>query len=151
MAHTHGVEFFELSSGDAIDLLTRNFVGRVAFAFHDRVDIEPISYVFADGWVYGRTSEGTKLTTVRHHPWVAFEVDEIEGQYDWRSVVVHGGLYVLDPDGGDRDRESYASALVLLRTMDTAALTAADPTPARMVLFRIHADDVTGRGARPSG
>ena len=57
---------------------SRAHVGRLAFTFHDRVDIEPISHVYSEGWVYARTSPGTKLTTVKHHPWVAFEVDEVQ-------------------------------------------------------------------------
>lgn len=57
----------------------RNRVGRLAFSFRDRVDIEPLHYVFRGGWLYGRPSPGSKLQTLRHNPWVAFEVDEIDG------------------------------------------------------------------------
>jgi uncharacterized protein len=148
MARTSHPEFFEPSRDEALELLQRHHVGRLAFSFHDRVDIEPISYVFADGWVYGRTAPGTKLTTVRHHPWVAFEVDEIEGQFDWRSVVVHGTLYFIDEEGGERAHEAHAHALELLRSIDASALTSADVTPERVALFRIYADDITARGAR---
>ena len=115
MALTDRPSFSELSGRDCVELLKRNHVGRIAFTFHDRVDIEPMSYVFAEDWLYGRTSPGTKVATVRHHPWVAFEVDEIEGRFDWRSVVVHGSMHLLEPDGGDRDRETYAAAIELLR------------------------------------
>ena len=148
MARTHRPEFFELPRTEAIALLKQQHIGRLAYAFHDRVGIEPISYVYSDGWVYGRTSPGTKLTAMMHHPWVAFEVDEIESRFDWRSVVVHGALYRLQPDGGDRDRETYSEAVRLLREFDAAVLTAADTTPERDILFRIHADELTARGAR---
>jgi uncharacterized protein len=151
MTRTQSPEFFELSRDDALALLARHHVGRLAFTFHDRVDIEPISYVLADGYLWGRTSPGTKLTTVRHHPWVAFEVDEIEGPFDWRSVVVRGTLYFLADEGSERARESYARAVELIRGMDASALTAADRTPERVVLFRIFADDITARGARSTG
>jgi nitroimidazol reductase NimA-like FMN-containing flavoprotein (pyridoxamine 5'-phosphate oxidase superfamily) len=148
MARTHKPELYEMPREDAIALLDRGHVGRLAFSFHDRVDIEPISYVYHEGWLYGRTSPGTKLLTVKHSPWVAFEVDEIEGRFDWRSVVVHGTLYLLDPDGGDREREAYTAALELLRSRDADVLTPADVTPHRSTLFRIHADAITGRAAR---
>jgi len=85
---------------------------------------------------------------VQHSPWVAFQVDEVESRFDWRSVVVHGTLYFLDPDGGDREREAYADAVQLLRSIDAAVLTPADATPQRSTLFRIHADAITGRAAR---
>jgi uncharacterized protein len=141
------VIFRTLDHAACVEVLERNHVGRVAFSFHDRVDIEPIHYVFAGGWVYGRTSEGAKLTMLGHNPWVAFEVDEIEGPLEWRSVVAHGAAYFLSPEGGERDRETYELALRHLRSFYAGTLTEADVAPFRTVLFRIFADDVTGRMA----
>jgi nitroimidazol reductase NimA-like FMN-containing flavoprotein (pyridoxamine 5'-phosphate oxidase superfamily) len=148
MSARKGPTFSELSRDEAVALLERNHVGRLAFSFHDRVDIEPISYVYADEWLYARTSNGTKLETVHHHPWVAFEVDEVQGRYDWQSVVVRGTIYFLYPDRGPRERETYDAAVALLRSVDGDALTDADATPNRRSLFRIHADEITGRTAR---
>ena len=150
MGRTGRPDFFELSRDDAVALLARNHFGRLAFSFRDRVDIEPISYVFSNGSLYGRTSHGTKLTTLRHDPWIAFEVDEIEGHFDWRSVVVHGTLYFLNDVTTERAGESYAHALELLRKFDAEALTPADATPDRIMVFRIYPDNIAGRGARSS-
>lgn len=140
--------FYDLPPREAIEMLERHHVGRLAFTFHDRVDIEPISYVFANGWVYARTSPGTKLAIVKHHPWVAFEVDEVRSRTDWQSVVVHGTIYFLEADR-DADRADYAAAVQILRSADGDALTPGDATPHRQVLFRIHADEIIGRAARP--
>jgi uncharacterized protein len=142
--------FFELSRDEAFELLARNRFGRLAFSFHDRVDIEPISYVLSNDWLYARTSPGSKLTVVQHHPWVAFEIDEIRSRTDWRSVVVHGTIYFLEPDR-EADRRDYDAAVKILRSIDADALTPADATPQRQVLFRIHVDDVVGKGAKPTG
>lgn len=142
--------FSELSRDDAIALLGRTHVGRLAFTFHDRVDIEPISHVYSEGWVYARTSPGTKLTTVKHHPWVAFEVDEIRSRVDWLSVVVRGTIYFLDPSRSSADRAIYDTGVQLLRAADAEALTEDDATPHRQALFRIHVDEITGRRASPS-
>lgn len=148
MAEIRRPVFYDLPRADALELLLRHHVGRLAFTFHDRVDVEPISYLFNDGWVYARTSPGTKLSIVRHNPWVAFEVDEVESRFDWRSVVIHGTIYFLDPSGGDHDREAYATALELMRAVDADVLTATDPAPHRSTLFRIHADQIIGRASR---
>ncbi|HXT17337.1 MAG TPA: pyridoxamine 5'-phosphate oxidase family protein [Gemmatimonadaceae bacterium] len=150
MALTSRPRFGELPAHDAIALLGRNHVGRLAFTFHDRVDIEPISYAYDERYIYARTSPGTKLTTMQHHPWVAFEVDEVEGQYDWRSVTVRGALYFLEPAGSDRDREAYDHAVEVLRAVDAEALTAGDPAPHRTRVFRIFVDELTGRQATTS-
>lgn len=151
MALTDAPRFRELSGGECIELLERNQSGRVAYTFHDRVDIEPISYAYSDGWIYGRTAPGSKLITIRHHHWVAFEVNEVEGRYDWRSVVVHGAMYVLEPNGGDRDRETWATALEVIRSSEDDALTPTDPTPHRNELFRIYVDEMVGRAASTEG
>ncbi len=125
-------------------LVKRNHVGRIGFTFHDRVDIEPISYVMSGQWLYARTSPGTKLLKVTHNPWVAFEVDEIEGPFAWRSVVMRGTVYFIETDRPSRD---FATAVRILRQLDPLAFTAGDSAPHRTVIFRVHVDVMEGRAA----
>ena len=145
-ADSSAPNFHEMNRAECDALLTRNHVGRIAFSYRDHVDIEPIHYVYADGWIYGRTTYGTKLRTLAHNRWLAFETDEISALFDWKSVVVKGALYVLEP-GGARG-ENYLKALELIRSLSPNALTQHDPAPERTVLFRIHADQITGRSSR---
>jgi nitroimidazol reductase NimA-like FMN-containing flavoprotein (pyridoxamine 5'-phosphate oxidase superfamily) len=130
-------------------VLARNNIGRIAFSYRDKVDIEPLSYVFMNGWIYGRTSLGSKLRVLAHNRWVAFETDELRSMFDWQSVIVKGALYRLDSKG--TQTEAYETAVTLLRTLMPLALSQGDPTPDRTELFRIHADRVTGRAATPGG
>jgi nitroimidazol reductase NimA-like FMN-containing flavoprotein (pyridoxamine 5'-phosphate oxidase superfamily) len=137
--------FRDLRVAECRALLRRHHVGRIAFAFRDRVDIEPISYVMSGEWLYARTSPGTKLVKLAHNPWVAFEVDEIDGPFDWKSVVMRGTAYFLE--GGARPSPEYTTAVRLLRKLDPRALTHEDAAPHRTVLFRIHVDALEGRAA----
>ena len=139
--------FRELSREECDVLLTRNHVGRVAFSFHDRVDVEPVHFVYAEGWIYGRTAPGAKVAILRHHPWVAFEVDEVEGLFDWRSVVAHGAVEIPEADGSLADREAYERILARIRKVLPSALSASDPAPERVLPFRIHVDTISGRAA----
>ena len=139
----------ELDRAECDAILARNHVGRVAFSYKDHVDIEPIHYVFSAGWLYGRTKYGTKLRTLAHNRWLAFETEEIDGTFDWRSVVVKGALYLLEGDGAQSD--TYEKAVEIFRTFIPHAFDADDPTPDRNVMFRIHIDQVTGREATSSG
>jgi nitroimidazol reductase NimA-like FMN-containing flavoprotein (pyridoxamine 5'-phosphate oxidase superfamily) len=123
-------------------ILARNHVGRVAYSFHERVNIVPVHYLYSDGWIYGRTSPGEKVEILAHHKWVAFEVDEVEGPYDWRSVVAYGGCYVLEAVVN-----AWRLALELSRTVVPEALGKDDPAPFRTVLFRIAIQESTGREA----
>jgi hypothetical protein len=150
MTRTGEPTFRDLTADEAAELLARNHIGRIAFSFHDRVDIEPLSYVFADGAIYLRTAPGSKLETLAHSPWVAFEVDEVEGQFDWRSVVVHGTVYVLHDSGGEIAREAYRVALDRIRQLVPKALTHRDPTPTRQVVLKLHLTEMRGRSASSS-
>ena len=153
MAKTHASDtarpqFRDMTRTECEELLARNNVGRIAFSLHDRVDIEPLHYVFADGWLYGRTSMGTKIATLQHHPWVAFEVDEHRGVFDWKSVVVKGMFYLLEPEDTPVTVDPImARGVALLRSLLPETLTASDPVPFRRTIFRIHLDEVTGREA----
>ena len=137
----------KLSREECDVILARNHIGRIAFSYRDKVDIEPLSYVFVNGWIYARTSPGSKLRTLAHNRWVAFETDEMRGMFDWDSVIVKGALYRLYEKGSQPD--VYTAAVVALRTLMPLALGADDPMPERKEIFRIHADRVTGRSARP--
>jgi nitroimidazol reductase NimA-like FMN-containing flavoprotein (pyridoxamine 5'-phosphate oxidase superfamily) len=136
-----------LTRAECDALLARNHVGRIAFSFHDRVDVQPIGYVYEAGWIFGRTSEGHKLTTLEHNRWLAFEVDEVRGPFDWASVVVHGSFHVLDPEGTERDQAVVQRAVHLLRDVVPESFTAEDPVAFRTVLFRISVGEMTGRAA----
>ena len=139
--------FLEMSRKEIDEILLRNYVGRLAFSFRDRVDIQPLSYAFEEPWIYLRTEEGAKISTLTHNRWAAFEVDEVDGPFDWRSVVVRGGVYVMDPEHGSTDEKSYRHAVALLRRAFPGALTEDDPAPFRDVVMRLHMDEVTGRRA----
>jgi nitroimidazol reductase NimA-like FMN-containing flavoprotein (pyridoxamine 5'-phosphate oxidase superfamily)/osmotically-inducible protein OsmY len=132
-------------------VLSRNNVGRIAFALHDRVNIVPINYVYSDGWVYGRTAAAGKLRDILRNRRIAFEVDEHVDMFEWRSVIVRGPLYLIQPDTTQRARSIYKTALAAMRRLMPAALTTADPVPYRDQLFRIRAADVSGRSSTPVG
>lgn len=123
-------------------LLARNNVGRIAFSLHDRVDVEPIHYVYTDPWIFGRTSQGAKLLSLAHNQWCAFETDEVRGLFDWSSVVVKGQF---TPRDSTFARWDYDRALAALRRLLPSTLTDDDPAPHRDIVFGIHASEISGR------
>lgn len=137
----------ELSRDEIEETITRNRVGRLAFSFHDRVDIQPIHYIYERGWLYGRTSEGEKIYTLKHNQWIAFEIDEVNDLFDWRSVVVHGSFWIIHPQGSPHAEELWAKAAKLVAQIVPGALTENDPVSFRHTLFRIAVGDAQGREA----
>jgi uncharacterized protein len=140
----------ELGREEIDAILARNHVGRLAYAWQNHVDIEPLHYVYDGGWIYGRTSHGAKMEATGY-AWspVAFEVDEIEGLFRWRSVVVHGGFYTLPQKGAEWEEAEWKRGVELLRKLIPATFTDDDPVAFRTVLFRIAVQEATGREATP--
>jgi len=142
--------FRDLEFNEIDAMLKEHNYGRLAFTFRDRVDIEPIHYVYDNGWLICRTSPGTKLTQLAHHPWVAFEIDDVRGLFEWRSVVVKGTVYF--PEHSPQQDETWRASVEALRRLLPSTLTPDDPTPGRTVIFRIHIDEMHGRAAsQPAG
>lgn len=139
--------FREMTQRQSKAMLSANHVGRIAYAFHDSVDIRPIHYVYGDGWIFGRTSPGDKLITVRHNQWVAFEVDEVAGPFDWSSVIAHGSLYPTYEEGSESDRALRKRAVTALRKLMPTAFTSADPVAFRTEVFAIYIDSLSGRSS----
>ena len=132
-------------------ILARNNVGRIAFALQDRVSVLPVHYVYESGWIYGRTAAGGKLRELLRNRRIAFEVDEHSQLFEWRSVVVRGPLYLIEPGTLPSDRRTYAKAVSLIRRLLPTALTESDPVPFRDQLFRIRAVEISGRSSEPGG
>ncbi|MCU0625212.1 MAG: pyridoxamine 5'-phosphate oxidase family protein [Gemmatimonadaceae bacterium] len=141
--------FRTLTPDESRALLARHHVGRLAYAYRQRVDIEPIHYALDGDWLYVRTQQGTKLSMLEHQPWVAFEVDEVRGLFEWESVVAHGSVQRLEAhDGPDADAR-WAHAVTVFRRVVPEAFADGDPTPDRDVMLRVHLAHVEGRAARP--
>jgi uncharacterized protein len=131
-------------------VLARNHVGRLAYSRRDRVGILPVHYVYADGWLHGRTSPGSKMDALGGGWWpVAFEVDEVEQLFRWRSVVVRGGFYPLAQGRTKWETEAWERSVELLRALVPATLRDGDPVPERTIVFRVAAQEITGREADP--
>jgi hypothetical protein len=141
--------FRELSKDECLDVLRRNHYGRIAFTLHDRVDVEPLHYVLEGEWLYLRTSAGTKVSTLTHGPFVAFEVDEVRAPFDWTSVVVKGTVYFISGVAGVDDPKEHAKAVRVLRRLVPETMTPQDPAPSRNVILRISLNEVHGRASQP--
>ena len=139
-----------LSADECHALLASHHIGRLAYAYKQRVDIEPLHYVADGEWLYLRTAHGSKVSMLEHQPWVALEVDEVHGLFDWQSVVVHGSVQMLDPLGGPEAETRWQHAVETFRRIVPQAFARGDPTPQRDVMLRVHMSHVEGRAASAS-
>lgn len=142
-----GPKYFILERGECDAVLARNHVGRLAFREGERVTVQPVGYVARGNWLYIRSAHGTKMDAITHDPFVAFEVDEIDGPFDWRSVVVHGTVYLLPLDGSPLEQREARRAMDALRSVMPVAFSRADPFPERQILYGLNVQAVSGRQA----
>ena len=145
---TKAPAFFILTSAACAKVLARNRVGRLAYRSGESVDIQPVGYVANGSWLFMRSAHGAKLEAIAHNPFVAFEVDEIEGPFDWRSVVAHGTVYMLPADGAPIERRQFLRAVKALQSAMPSALTPDDPVPERQILYGLHIARLDGRRAQ---
>jgi nitroimidazol reductase NimA-like FMN-containing flavoprotein (pyridoxamine 5'-phosphate oxidase superfamily) len=156
MTHRTGIpQFRVLSRPECESILVRNSVGRIAFVHLHRPDIIPVNYVFAGTALCARTAPGTRLEEASQNfsdAWpVAFEVDEIEGPFRGRSVVVHGNLHAAVEGDAEwqRNVREWEEAMRSFRTLIPEAFTQRDPTSFREILLRIDVAEISGREALP--
>jgi nitroimidazol reductase NimA-like FMN-containing flavoprotein (pyridoxamine 5'-phosphate oxidase superfamily) len=145
---TGAPQFFVLSREECAEVLGRNHVGRLAYREGEQVQIQPVGYVASDDWLFLRSAYGAKLDAITSDPFVAFEVDEIEGPFDWHSVVVHGTIYLRPTDGSPIEQREARRATEAIQSIMPDALTAKDPVPERHIIYGLHIHEMTGRMAQ---
>ena len=130
---------------DEIDqLLRRQTVGRLAVTLNDRPYVVPIAYAYDGASVYAYSGPGRKVDVMREQPVVCFEVDEMRGPGEWRSVVAEGRFEEITGDPARRE------ALTLLGIANGSLARVLEPA-SRAVIFRIRLTERSGRFERGDG
>ncbi|MFL5762181.1 MAG: pyridoxamine 5'-phosphate oxidase family protein [Thermomicrobiales bacterium] len=131
-----------LSTEEINQLLRRHHVGRIGCSANDRPYVVPINYVYEYDAIYSFSVPGRKINIMREQPLVSFEIDEIDGPSNWRSVIVEGVYEELT------DKSSLALATRLLANGFGALVPRGLDASPPMVLFRIRLTETSGRFER---
>jgi nitroimidazol reductase NimA-like FMN-containing flavoprotein (pyridoxamine 5'-phosphate oxidase superfamily) len=103
----------------------------------------PINYVFADGSIYSHSLPGRKIDLLRAHPRACLQVDEIENDLKWRSVIAYGNFEEIRVPS---ERRSILSKLLARFPLLTPveSLMAQDASAPDSIVFRIRIDRISG-------
>ncbi len=79
-----------MSEAEARDFIAGGKVGRLGCVDNGEPYIVPINYLFEDGAIYCHSLPGRKLEVLRAHGRACLQVDQIESDFSWRSVIAYG-------------------------------------------------------------
>lgn len=101
----------QLNQNQSSELLRRGRIGRLGCIADDSPYIVPVNYVFDGECAYLHSLPGHKIEAMRAHPRVCLQVDEIEDELNWRSVLAFG----IYEEITDRDERAKALNHLLAR------------------------------------
>ena len=142
---------------DQIENVLRSEVtGRIGCHAEGRTYVVPVSYAYDGEYVYAHSADGLKVRTMRFNPNVCFEVEQIDGLANWRSIIGWGTYEELQGANEDRARQLLAERFAPLVTGETAHSPAWPCTEQdrfadnvrRSIFYRIRLTEKTGRYER---
>lgn len=132
-----------LQEDEARALLSACKIGRLGCVDNGEPYVVPINYVFEGESIYSHSLPGRKIDALRAHPRACLQVDEIENDFNWRSVIAYGNFEEIRVPS---DRKSILRKLLTrfpLLTPVESVMTQDGSAP-DSVVFRIRIDRITG-------
>ena len=132
-----------LSEAEARNLIAGGKIGRLGCVANGEPYVVPINYVFEDESIYSHSLPGRKIEALRTHPRACLQVDEIENDFEWRSVIAYGNFEEIRVPS---DRKSILGKLLARFPLLTPveSVMAQDAGAPDSVVFRIRIDRITG-------
>src|ERR1700730_8142499 len=132
-----------LSHVEARNLIAAGKVGRLGCVDKGEPYVVPINYVFEGLSIYSHSLPGRKIEILRAHPRACLQVDEIENEFEWRSVIAFGSFEEIRVPS---DRSGILGKLLARfpKLTPVEAVMAQDAGAPDSVVFCIRIDRITG-------
>ena len=131
-----------LSDEEAKKLLIRECMGRLGCITDDGPYIIPINYYFAEECVYSHSLPGLKIDALRKDPRACLQVDEVESELHWKSVLAFGRYEEVKPNERSDVINKLLQRFPMLTPVESALAYDGGPQP--VIVFRIRIERVTG-------
>jgi len=132
-----------LSEAEARNFIADGKIGRLGCVVNGEPYVVPINYVFEDQSIYSHSLPGRKIEALRAHSRACLQVDEIETDFEWHSVIAFGNFEEIRVPS---DRKSILGKLLARFPLLTPveSVMAQDAGAPDTVVFRIIIDRITG-------
>jgi nitroimidazol reductase NimA-like FMN-containing flavoprotein (pyridoxamine 5'-phosphate oxidase superfamily) len=145
----------EMTEKECRAVLSRGSFGRIGCCLDNQPYVVPIYFAYEPDYIYVLSTLGQKIEWMRANPKVCIQVDEIESQSQWVSVIANG-IYEELPEPKFSTERAHARSLLQKQHLWWLNALAERQTKPNAVLieplfFRIHTDSMTGLHATPEG
>ncbi|HEX8889278.1 MAG TPA: pyridoxamine 5'-phosphate oxidase family protein [Pyrinomonadaceae bacterium] len=132
-----------LNQNQALELLRKGRLGRLGVVADDAPYVVPVNYVFDGECAYLHSLPGHKIDAMRARPQVCLQVDEIEDEMSWKSVLAFGTYEEIT---SQIERTEALNRLLarFSRLTPVESLIAGDPSTPAPIVFRIRMTKLTG-------
>jgi nitroimidazol reductase NimA-like FMN-containing flavoprotein (pyridoxamine 5'-phosphate oxidase superfamily) len=133
----------QLNQDQSRQLLRKERIGRLGCIANDGPYIVPVNYAFDGECAYLHSLPGQKIEAMRAHPRVCLEVDEIEDELNWKSVLAFGTYEEIT---NPRERSEALNHLLarFSRLTPVESFIAGDADAPAPIVFRIRVSKLTG-------
>src|SRR5437868_10740945 len=128
---------------EAHALLRENKLARLGCIADGEPYVVPINYVLDGESVLLHMLPGRKLTAVRQHPRVCLQVDRINDQFHWQSVIAYGRFEEIT-NGTERERALGQLLALFPHLTPVESFIANDAAAPAPIVCRVRIEEVTG-------
>jgi uncharacterized protein len=134
-----------LNQREARDLLHENHIGRLGCIVDGNPYVTPVNYYFENDSAYIHSLPGLKVEAMRSNSRVCLQVDRIESNSHWKSVIAYGNFEEIEsPPERMRVLEQMLKLFPLMTPVESA-LAQTDGVP-HIIVFRVRIDRLTALG-----
>jgi nitroimidazol reductase NimA-like FMN-containing flavoprotein (pyridoxamine 5'-phosphate oxidase superfamily) len=139
----------KLDNDQARAMLRRGRIARLGCCVDGEPYVTPVNYLFDGESVLVHSLPGRKIWAMRTNPRVCLQIDEIEDEFDWKSVLAFGTYEeITDPADRSEAIRSLLARFPQLTPVET--LIAEDAGAPEPIVFRICINSLSGiREGRP--
>lgn len=132
-----------LNQDQARGLLRKERTGRLGCIADDEPYIVPVNYVFDGECAYLHSLPGQKIDAMRANPRVCLQVDQIESELNWKSVLAFGTYEEIT---NEVERAGALNQLLgrFSRLTPVESFIADDAGAPAPIVFRIRVSRLTG-------
>lgn len=132
-----------MNESETRKLIGAGKVGHLGCVVQGEPYVVPINYLFEDDSVFAHSMLGRKIRALRTNPRACLQVEEIEGDFHWRSAIAFGEFEeILQEPERARVMRKLLERYPLLTPVESVA--AKDAELPELIVFRIRINRVTG-------